>query len=401
MFRFTKKAKKNRSSVQNHKSRTNRFESLERRELMAANAFNVAPAAGTVVEFTTVQVAPIAPVAPNQRPDISNADLDPPSVSLNEQKILVITGSNRADAGDFARVDQFKNWITVTLRQTDAAGNVIHNESRLFRRNEVNSIIYSGNAGDDRFENHTNLLSSASGGNGKDFLQGGSFIDNLFGGAGRDTIYGGDGRDHLDGGTGSDLIDGQGGDDDLFGKRGNDTLHGGAGGDRLFGGVGNDTMFGGAGNDKMLGESGNDRMYGDEARLTNFGGGNDNMDGGSGHDKLYGQSGNDTIKGGSGRDKLYGQIGNDTLKGGSGNDQLYGQSGRDRLFGNSGKDRLFGGYGDDYLNGGKDGKGDDLRGQQGKDTFISFKSSFWKGYAGEIDNRLDYNSGEGDRLKSI
>jgi Ca2+-binding RTX toxin-like protein len=265
---------------------------------------------------------------------------------------------------------------------------------RTFQTSTVSSIVFQGKAGNDRFENLTNIASTAAGDEGNDFLRGGNGDDVLFGGAGDDTLlsglgndelFGDDGNDHLTAGAGNDAVYGGAGDDRLEGEAGNDNLQGGTGADAIFGGDGSDDLRGQDGHDIVDGGIGNDRLWGDagDDQLTGglgddqlFGGeGHDTLNGGDGNDALYGEAGDDVLDGQAGNDNLLGGFGNDTLTGGSGvddltgnegDDALYGGSENDRLWGLSGADRLEGGAGDDQLFGGDDD--DDLFGGDGNDA---------------------------------
>jgi Ca2+-binding RTX toxin-like protein len=223
------------------------------------------------------------------------------------------------------------------------------------------------------------------GGGGNDTLQGDGEVDYLYGNHGNDTVHGGFGDDNLYGQVGDDLLQGQEGSDYIVGAAGNDfmegdkadaqqlapgndTLAGGDGQDILSGGSGNDTLHGDAGNDTVWGGNGDDRLVG--------GDGVDDLYGGAGADALYGDSdetgaafagsGDDKLWGDAGDDKLFGSWGNDSLYGGDGNDNMDGESGDDVLRGDTGRDRMFGGWGNDALLG---GLGDDrLSGDWGRDT---------------------------------
>jgi Ca2+-binding RTX toxin-like protein len=151
----------------------------------------------------------------------------------------------------------------------------------------VLKITFNGYAGDDTFDNTTDIASSANGGYGRDFL------------------YGGGGRDVLDGGDGDDRLYGRGGDDTLRGETpgvefiwGADLLMGGDGNDTLDGGESNDALYGGAGDDALHGSNGDDRLYGDAGVDALYGGrGADYLDGGHDHqrDTLVGETGADTF----------------------------------------------------------------------------------------------------------
>jgi Ca2+-binding RTX toxin-like protein len=195
----------------------------------------------------------------------------------------------------------------------------------LYVRN-VTKVVFNAGDGTNKFDNQTDIKSTAYGGSGHDEFKGGS---------GPDEFYGAGGNDYLDGRAGNDYLQG----DDLN-LVGNDTLYGGDGDDTLLGGLGDDHLYGQAGNDTLSDMVGTGEFV--------FEGGNDVMDGGAGNDRVYGFSGSDTLFGGDGDDKLYG---------GGGKDYLYGQAGKD------------------YLDGGADGTADVLVGGPGSDQFKA--DYFW------------------------
>ena len=316
---------------------------------------------------------------------------------------LIILGSDEAESVVVA--ENSPNVISVYY-EIDGAG-----VSDSFDKSLVESILFYGYEGDDRFENGTNLIALADGGGGNDVLLGGSGADDLRGGAGNDILHGNGGHDQLQGGddndsligglgddqllggSGDDQLYGQGGNDALQGDDGNDLLFGEAGLDILIGGSGNDTLQGGEEDDQLFGNDGIDTLNGDAGNDLLVGGnGNDQLRGGEGDDQLYGLTdndsllgeagndllnggeGNDSLDGGADNDELQGGTGDDILRGGTGDDKLYDREGNDILFGDAGDDLLVGGNGDDKLRGGEgndllfgsDGN-DDLRGDSGND----------------------------------
>ncbi|MAT14430.1 MAG: hypothetical protein CMJ46_04080, partial [Planctomyces sp.] len=150
--------------------------------------------------------------------------------------------------------------------------------TRNYGSDAVSSILFRGNAGNDRFDNGTSIPSEIYGGEGNDFL---------VGGMGNDIIFGELGDDTLAGRAGNDL---------LSGNQGHDVLRGHNGADRLVGGPGNDLLSGGGDDDRLLGDDGHDVLKG--------GGGNDYLEGGDGNDQLFGQRGIDTLITSSGADLL-------------------------------------------------------------------------------------------------
>ena len=255
--------------------------------------------------------------------------------------VLVIQGSDRPDTAEVSIENS-----RINVSASDGSSSVV----RSFALAGIDSIVFHGEGGDDRFRNQTSIPSTAYGDAGDDYLAGGDVRDVLYGGEGEDRLYGmlgsdllsaGFGDDYLDGGKGHDKIYGGDGNDRMTGRDGNDYLNGGAGSDRMYGADGNDRLYGLAGNDLLSAGSGNDYLDG--------GTGNDHLVGGNGHDRMTGRQGNDVLSGGNGNDFMYGTKGNDLLIGGAGNDYLSGGSGVDRLDGYAGRDRLFGGLGRDLL----------------------------------------------------
>ncbi len=261
---------------------------------------------------------------------------------------------------------------------------------------QLDLIVFHGEGGNDRFQNDTQVKSTAFGGPGDDDLLGGLAGDRLYGQAGNDTLRGHGGDDRLEGGAGvdilwggfgDDLLDGDAGGDYLYAESGADNLKGGDGDDFLDGGAGDDLLQGGKDNDQMYGRSGGDRLLGQEGIDELFGGegddwmsggtgsdvmfggaGVDEMHGDGGADQLFGQDGADRLFGGRAHDRLEGGAGDDYLRGEAGNDVLLGEDGSDALFGDNGDDRLMGGEGDDKLDGG--GGKDNLMGEAHDDLIL-------------------------------
>ena len=174
----------------------------------------------------------------------------------------------------------------------------------------------------------------------------------IAGGRGSDTIVGGAGNNIIDGGRGNDTILGNDGDDSIIGGRGHDHIQAGGGNDIIFGGRGNDMLNGGEGKDTLHGDTGNDEIYGDKGQDELFGGrGHDRIFGGSQDDFIDGGAGNDELYGEAGTDVIFGQLGNDRLDGGDNDDHLDGGLGNDDIFGGNGDDQLKGGAGVDTLDG--------------------------------------------------
>ncbi|MGB7249231.1 MAG: Ig-like domain-containing protein, partial [Phormidesmis sp.] len=179
--------------------------------------------------------------------------------------------------------------ITVSVTETDLAGNVSTPVTTIFEKN----VVESGSGGG----------------------------DTITGGAGTDIINGLSDDDILDGGAGDDVINGGSDQDIILGGTGNDILNGGSKDDQIDAGDGDDLVNGGSGNDILNGQNGRDLLSG-----------------GSGSDLIYGGDGDDLLTGGSNDDILYGEAGQDLLRGSSGNDVLIGGTGDDLLFGGQGRD---------------------------------------------------------------
>jgi Ca2+-binding RTX toxin-like protein len=315
------------------------FQTLERRDLMAANF-----AAAT----TTTTLAATTPQSPRV----------PAAVTVSiENHDLVIRGTDGADDVKLTTKDG-KIVVTVT---TEVNGKAVPTSTSW--RPTGGDVFFYGYKGNDKLtcamSSGNYLRVTADGGAGNDTLRSNWGADALYGGAGDDTLFGHRGHDLLDGGLGADKIEG----DD-----GNDTIHCGPDSARntVFGGLGDDTITGGYGLDSLHGDAGNDTIDG------SYGG--DDIFGGDGDDIL--RAGNDSLRnyldGGNGNDKLYGSYGGDRLFGRNGNDTLFGYAGNDKLDGGTGLDRLFGGDGDDELHSGRDDDQQDrMYGQAGRDTFYA------------------------------
>ena len=310
---------------------------------------------------------------------------------------------------------------------TDNTVNVVASQGSLvlsgdlneeFSLSQVTAIQFFGSAGDDFFDNATDIDTLAVGHDGDDELRTAGGTDRLFGGAGNDLLVstggddrliGNDGIDILFGGSGNDAIFGLGDNDELHGEEGDDTLvagfgddvvYGGEGDDLVFGHFGADEIFGGDGNDRLFGQDDNDIIHGEAGNDTVRGGtGNDDLQGnegddralgdegddeinvGSGNDIVFGGAGNDNIFGGEGNDLLFANEGNDVVHGEAGNDVIRGNDGNDRLFGGNNADRVDGDAGDDWIDGGT--ASDVVLGDFGNDTIVGDSSDRAIGGAGD------------------
>jgi hypothetical protein len=280
------------ATTTNRKRRSMKFESMEPRQLMAADISldnGLLRVEGTesadVISIEQVQVA---------FPTI--------------ERVLVTNPLTGIGQFQFQSVFRNSPRVQVTIAETNGA--VV--EQAQFIPSAVEAIEVRSLGGNDTVENETGIGSTQYGGYGNDVLRGGSV---------RDVLYGESGNDQLIGNAGND---------GLYGSYGNDTLEGGSGDDSLYGSYGNDSILGGSGADYLSGSDGNDVL-----------------EGGSGNDTLYAGAHNDVLRGDSGSDDMFGGSGNDNLYGGSGEDYLNGESGDDGLFGGTGEDQLRGSTGDD------------------------------------------------------
>lgn len=271
---------------------------------------------------------------------------------------VVIQGT---DDNDQVYVKSENSGSKIVVRKGGSNGTKVNQ----FGSEWVDDIVFYGEAGNDYFQNKTDVQSTAWGGDGKDTLKGGDGVDYLFGEAGNDTLKGGKSDDVLNGGDGNDYFGGGDGDDvmvdsdsNVNSSGNNDTFDGDDGDNlRYFAefpeiSVNGNTLVitGNSGHDHVSIETNSDGNYeiilGDEFTFAEFstsevsavefdgGDGDDtfvnstwlpaSVDGGNGDDYLVGGYADDVISGGAGNDHLRGRGNNDTLNGGSGSDDLYG-----------------------------------------------------------------------------
>lgn len=362
---------KRKESSRSRKRKSNRtldIQSLEGRQLMAADL-------GMGLPISVPNEAPVV-IGSSTAGSSSTSNADEPSWTSPEFNFtlagyLMIEGIDDPSMPDYITIneDLASDTLQVTYGRYDAAGEFNLNAIFVVTHSWVDRISVDLNDGNDYLVNNSSLILQGNGGNGDD------------------TLYGGSTYDSLAGGNGDDYLSGRGGNDNLFGGDGDDTIYGGDGHDTIYAGAHDDFVVGGSGDDNMYGERGNDRMYGMQGEDKIFGAASWIVDtqssdwiyGGTGNDRLWGSDGNDIIGGGGGDDVMFGRDGSDTLVGGSGNDwidggdgsdTLKGRSGNDQLFGRYGLDYLYGGAGDDILDGGDDMQQDHLFGQSGADLFI-------------------------------
>ncbi len=368
------KRTKNRRPRKNRSLRALRYESLELRELLAANLWgadylapHLAQDANPVESDTIVtSLEKISADAASTRTidsmsmtlDMSiggtRFEIDP--IELVDSELRII-GS---DIADNAHVWSSSYYVYAEL----------NGERERFYSWNVDSVYFVGYGGNDTFLNDTSLDTLAYGGSGNDRLTGGTGEDTLYGDGGRDNLNGRGGNDSIWAGSGDDYLYGGDGDDLLHGDAGNDRIWAGGGQDYAYGDDGDDTIFAGSGNDYVYGGYGEDRLSGESGSdILNGGDDDDILYGHSGVDWLHGDDGDDILYGGNDGDRLYGDAGRDRLFGEAGNDRLYGGSGKDHLYGGSGADRMYGGSGNDTLVSLDGANTDWLYGQSGFDSF--------------------------------
>lgn len=207
-----KPARSARQSQRNKHKFQPRIESLERRELMAADI----------------------------------------SVSVSERS-LWITGTSFDDK---ITVSKTSYGVQVGTEFTVVSGGLGETSSAVHRITKpFDKIFIYGQAGSDTIKVDNAIKQSAT-------ISGFTGNDVIYGGGGNDVIDGGDGKDTIFGRDGNDVLEGGAGDDYLYGNNGNDQLAGGAGTDRLYGGANNDSLIGGdtSTTDYMTGEGGADRF---------------------------------------------------------------------------------------------------------------------------------------------
>ena len=163
------------------------------------------------------------------------------------------------------------DYIMVRVRNAD---NVVV-ASTVHALDSLEAVIVSLGAGDDRYDNSTNVREIVYGGAGGDELWGGDGISWLYGEGGEDSLYG----DYIDATYGA--------------WGGNDVIHGGPDRDQIWGGTANDTLHGDEGNDTLTGNSGVDTLCGNDGNDSLIGGinGSDSVP-----DTLWGNAGADKFK---------------------------------------------------------------------------------------------------------
>ncbi|MFO0929047.1 MAG: calcium-binding protein [Gemmataceae bacterium] len=174
---------------------------------------------------------------------------------------LVIVQSNLNDTAVVTQTTNAFGLPIIHVEQT--IGGIAQTPRDFYAWRVTGRIIYLGGAGDDVFDNLTNLRSTAYGQAGNDILRGGHNADVLCGGLGNDELHGREGNDWLYGEAGNDIL--RGGQD-------NDHMYGGTGYDDLFGALGNDYLDGGRDGiaDKLTGSTGADTFVAERVRILFF-----------------------------------------------------------------------------------------------------------------------------------
>jgi Ca2+-binding RTX toxin-like protein len=358
---FPHQSKASRRSIKRHCSTPASFESLETRQMMAANA-------GVEAGVLRVDGSTAA-----DRIIVKAVD----RLVTASSKLGTITSTFRQDylvqvmdtAGNFRNdpagnpINRYYSRSGITLIEVDGdSGSDTIDTSLTAVSNKVfgrsgNDVISTGSAADSVYGHEG--ADSAALGSGNDYFSGAAGNDTASGSIGNDSLYGGDNDDRLHGESGHDYIDGE---------NDNDSLTGGSGNDSMYGQAGFDTLSGGADADKLYGSSGNDSLMGDS--------GSDYLSGSTGADRMFGGTGDDDMNGGDHGDAMYGDAGSDTVSGNAGDDRLNGGTGVDKVYGGSGRDAIIGGQNNDP---------DYLEGGTGQDRFLEWSSTS----SGSYETRAD------------
>ena len=196
------------------------------------------------------------------------------SMETLENRQLMAANITASLSGGVLRVEGTQQNDTIIMRQI---GNTVSIDGvRINGSGTINRIEIRGLGGNDVlradgngvFNQSVRIPTTIWGGTGKDFIVGGTAADQLVGGSGNDTLYGMQGNDKMWGEAGNDLMYGGTGNDELQGGAGNDELLGEAGNDSLWGQENDDWLWGGSGDDQIDGGSGSDVAYGGPGRDT-------------------------------------------------------------------------------------------------------------------------------------
>lgn len=150
--------------------------------------------------------------------------------SFNGVDYMTIRGTAEADN---IALSEFVWGSSSYVRVQETPEGALKSSFRYFNMKNLDAVMFYGGNGDDHFVNNTDLQVYAWGQKGNDTLEGGSGNDYLDGGSDNDTLIGGAGNDELKGGYGNDVLMGDSGNDKLFGGRGDDDLYGGSNNDFL------------------------------------------------------------------------------------------------------------------------------------------------------------------------
>lgn len=279
--------------------------------------------------------------------------------SLEKRRLLAGVYHDTATGDLFIFGDAGNNFAVAVSSDSDPEVLVVSDAGRhTFNKSEITQLTFIGYGGDDTFTNDTSLPALMLGHAGNDTLTGGSNDDVIVGGDGDDVLNGRAGNDRVVTAAGTDIARGGNGDDSIFGSSGLNELHGNAGNDTIYGGNDVDTIFGGDGIDQIFGLGGDDIIDSglggvagsagiQQGDLVLGLGGNDTIIGGGGLDIFWGGDGDDILTGGGGENRIHGQTGNDTITGGPRADFLRGLSGNDTIDGGGGADAIDLGSGSD------------------------------------------------------
>lgn len=354
------------------------FESLEDRQLLAADFYGAlleAPALSehesaptapdsyaaslytSQIGISPTPIGPIAPIDPLPPPP------PPPpfdgTAELGNGRLLIKGTGN----SDNITIDQYTDatgvdFVRVTMK--DAFGDV--RLQKIFAEVFVDRIVAYGYNGSDTIVNNTGITSD---------MYGGNHNDTLIGGWGNDILMGYNGNDRLEGRGGDDILKGFG-DDDTYvfagsGYLGHDTIDSRPDLGPNSTSAGSDTIDFSGFSEPVVSwyfwpSVSLTRAVTFSMNLTDQQDVNSYLsltvdshrtvdDQFSAIDTIIGTKYDDTLIGNQRGNRLLGLGGNDTLFGLSGDDELSGGDGNDTLYGSSGNDTLNGGRGDDHLSG--------------------------------------------------
>jgi len=309
------------------------FESLDRRDLMAASVL----LSGTSLNVYGTEYI--------DRVQVESYTLNGPSTNGIPLMIPMIRATVKDGANTIVAQSSFASWSVVDISISTYGGN-----DSITQPLNLNTTVYSGE--------------------GSDGVATGAGSDYIVTAGGNDVIGAGEGDNTVHGGLGNDFIVTLGGNDYISAVDGNDSISSGHGHDLIWGGVGNDNIIAGEGHDSVDAGPDNDHILGDIGNDSIWGGtGNDTINGGMDHDQLLGNEGNDLIYGSAGNDTIWGSDGNDTIHTNEGDDIAYGGTGNDSLYAGAGADALYGSEDNDLLVAIDGDYGDSLYGGAGTDGF--------------------------------